>query len=69
MRGQIGRPCQRPNWEAMRGHVGVGGRSGRPKWEAEVGGRGRPNSASHGLTDRTLTLSKADRLIRCAINP
>ena len=81
MRGQIGRPCKamweweweaevggrsgRPKWEAE-----VGGRSGRLKWEAEVGGRsGRPNSASHGLTDRTLTLSKADRLIRCAINP
>ena len=61
------RPCGsgRPKWEAK-----VGGQSGRPKWEAEVGGRsGRPNSASHGLTDRTLTLSKADRLIRCAINP
>ena len=39
----------RPKWEAMRGRSGrlkweaeVGGRSGRLKWEAEVGGRARP---------------------------
>ena len=28
--------CERPNWEAM------GGQSGRLKWEAKVGGHGRP---------------------------
>ena len=30
---------------------------------------GLPYGLPYGLTDRTLTLSKADRLIRCAINP
>ena len=29
----------------------VGGRGGRPRWEAEVGGRGRPWDAKFGLSD------------------
>ena len=32
----------------------MGGRSGRPRWEAEVGGRGSPRwEAEVGLSDQT----------------
>ena len=41
VRGQSGRPCEAEVRGHVRGRSGrpVGGRSGRPKWEACVGGR------------------------------
>ena len=60
MGGQSGRPWEakvrghgRLKWEAVRGQIGrpwevkVGGRSGRLKWEAEVGGHVRGNVRGH----------------------